>query len=172
MPSASLKPETSTSSLPINSSSTPPACHGSWTNCPDLRKTGTKEAFVNFLNTITLAVKKCTHSPISCSWTVKYSTSCVFRHNAWHKPDLVLLDGRPTPKDTLISGNWRVAMAVAELKSSSKNTSWKEIGEQLAGEYLMLNQKLDELTLTLRQSYYYLGDTRWPQCSGHCQFCE
>lgn len=134
--SASSKSQKTASSTSTDSSSIPPACHGSWTNCPDLRKTGTEEAFAHFLNTIALAVEKCTHSPISRSWTAKYSTSCVFGHNARRKPDLVLLDGRPTPKDKLISGNWRIARAVAELKSSSKNTSWKEIREQLAGEYL------------------------------------
>ena len=80
--SASSKSQTTASSTSTDSSSIPPACHGSWTNCPDLRKTGTEEVFAHFLNTITLAVEKCTHSPISQSWTVKYSTSCMFGHNA------------------------------------------------------------------------------------------
>ena len=107
-----------------------------WQNCPklDTWSDNTEKSFTEFLNKIVLGIEEVTHFPAIRSWTAKYSTSCVFGHNACHKPDLVLLDGWPTMKDTSSSANWRVARAVAELKSSSKTTAWKEIGEQLAGE--------------------------------------
>ncbi|KAF9233551.1 hypothetical protein BU15DRAFT_66499 [Melanogaster broomeanus] len=110
--------------------------NGGWKNCPklDTWTTEMEPSLANFLNNIAAAIAGSTQTPIVRSWTAKYSTSSVFGHTAQCKPDLVLLDGSPSQMVVPGRSNWGVVRAVAEVRPRSRNTTWKEISEQLAGE--------------------------------------
>jgi hypothetical protein len=108
--------------------------NGRWKDCPNLDTwtTESEASLAKFLNDMATSIAGSAQANVARRWTAKYSTSCVFGHNAPRKPDLVLLDGSPSQGSE--HGNWRVVRAVGEVKSNSSSTAEKEISERLAGE--------------------------------------
>jgi hypothetical protein len=114
----------------------PQFCWTPISKCPDLEagwEPDTEAKFAEFLNHLADTISTALSIPTLCRWTAKYSTTCIF--GTKRKPDLVLFDRSTSTEVDPALANWRVVRAVAEIKSSSKNTAMKETLDQLSDWY-------------------------------------